>query len=133
MTTNQRNYYLPQKCAHWPRVPFALLVALLLLPACSTIQTVDTVNPDALRSRLSQGDRLKITRFDGTETEIILVRIEPHQIVGKAQTVSFTDIQSVGLRVSDPGNTVLAILGSVLLGVLAATVLFSESVKNEFN
>jgi len=107
-----------------------ILVVGTLLNACTSYQPIAGTSPEDLTAMLEAGDRVEITRTDGTEVSITIDEITPEGISGEEIFVSFDEISQVQVRRVDEQKvedvvmavlaTPLVILGVGLLVLLAA-------------
>ena len=121
---------MKKKYAFQYRTLVIILMISSLLNACTSYQPITGTSPENLTATLEAGDRIEITRTDGSEVAMVIDEITPEGISGDETFVSFDEISQVQVRrvdeegVEDAALLVLGvpllILGAGLLVLLAA-------------
>lgn len=101
-------------------------VALLSLIGCSTVQTIQTVQPEAIGTQVEPGDRAIIVARSGVTYDLRVQEVAADSLTGKAESgkryrVMYSAIGSI--RVERPNPAATAAGGVAVVGVVLAVLL----------
>lgn len=104
---------------------YALLVTLLPLAACTTLQPLPDAQPATIRQAVQPGERVELELADGTRQSLTVDSVGDTELVGhtggKSHTVPLASIRSVAVRAMTTQDKVWTGLGVVaVIGAIAA-------------
>lgn len=100
-----------------------MLLFVLLLAGCRTMQTVDHGNWASLPGTVEAGDRVEVLTRDGSVNTFVVTEVTPDALVGADVRIAREDITRLQVHAVSKGRTFGAAFGSagvVLLLVLAS-------------
>ncbi len=100
-----------------------LVLMLMLLSGCRTMQTVDYGNWSSLKGQVAAGDTVEVVTNDGQIRKFVVTEVTPDALVGADTRIAREDITRMQVDAVHKGRTFGAAFGAagtVLLIVIAA-------------
>lgn len=97
----------------------ACLVLVTFSTACTIMQPLSTTGDQTLSSQIAVGDKVEITRTDGTALTFKVGNVSELGISGGGEFVAYSDIRHASIRQVRMGPTVGIIAGIVAIALLA--------------
>ena len=96
----------------------ACLVFVTLSTACTIMQPLSATGDQTLSSQIEVGDKVEITRADGSVLTFKVSDVSVSGIGGGGEFVAYSDIRQVSIRQVRMGPTVGIIVGIVVVAAL---------------
>lgn len=104
-----------------------MMVFVLLLSGCRTMQVVEHGNWSSLEGKVSAGDTVEVVTRDGRVQTFVVTEVTPDALVGANTRIAREDISRLQVNAVHKGRTFGAAFGGAgaLLGILAAAAFAS--------
>ena len=105
------------------RLIATLMLWIMLLSGCSTMQAVGHSKGSSLAGQVTAGDTVKVVTSDGQIRKFVVTEITPDELVGGDTRIARADITRLQVKAIHNGRTFGAAFGAaatVLIIVLAA-------------
>ncbi len=103
----------------------AILVMLMLLSGCRTMQAVEHGNWSSLKGQVTAGDTVEVVTNDGQVRKFVVTEVTPDALVGADTRIAREDITRLQVSAVHKGRTFGAAFGAagtVLVIVLGAAI-----------
>lgn len=95
-----------------------LMLFVMLLAGCRTVQTVDHEKWSALPGTVEAGDRVEVTTRDGRVQTFVVTEVAPDALVGAGVRIPREDISQLRVHAVHKGRTFGAAFGGAGLALL---------------